>query len=416
MRKQGRMIFGIALAAAAGAAGAEDLTRCLQGWQATQARDFDRAISHYDACVATGQLTPASMARTYRNYAITYRLMRQPQQAIEASGRALGLAPRDPWNDYVNRGNAYSDMGRFDEALADFERAAALQPNLADIHYNRGIVFERQNAIDKARAEFLAAYGKGMRTQQLQERLVATGAISAPPPAAAAASGEVAAAAEPRELRLASAIRNVWQATQSCGKVTSTALKRHPDADAIQASRFVAVAPAGARFGIPELPGLDQPVVTLAFGDRSRGVVDHYVLIAPQDLAEPAAAVVLTEVPPNLDTAQKILAAAESMQRGMAQRARIAPQVRRLQGPHGEAVEVIVEHRIGSSCFPTSEFKLAPPTPQGRTLAISRFVAMKGTLVEFALVQKVPAERNSEEAAAEARRVMDGFWVGLQAL
>lgn len=153
------------------AAQAEDLTLCAQGWSATVKKDYSKALPLYDQCMQTGDLSPASLARTYRNIAITYQEMGRAQVAIDYEDKALALHPADAWNDHVNRGNAASDLGRFDEALADYDKAATLQPDLADIHYNRGIVYERLQQIDKAKAEFLEADRKGLRSSRLRERM-----------------------------------------------------------------------------------------------------------------------------------------------------------------------------------------------------------------------------------------------------
>lgn len=156
---------------------AEDISLCMQGWSATEHKEHEYAISLYDECIKTGNLTQSSLARTYRNYAITYQQMTQPEKAIEFENMALNLQPTDSWNDYVNRGNALSDIGRFSEALADYDIAASLKPRLADINYNRGIVFERQKELAKAKEEFIEAYKNGLRSQQLYERFVVYGII-----------------------------------------------------------------------------------------------------------------------------------------------------------------------------------------------------------------------------------------------
>lgn len=167
-----KSIFIILMVFSVKVSNAENISLCVQGWLSTASKDNERAIILYDECIKTGNLTQSSLARTYRNYAITYQQMAQPEKAIEFENKALSLKPTDAWNDYVNRGNALSDIGRYSEALADYDIAASLKPELADIHYNRGIVFERQKEIGKAKEEFIEAYKKGLRTQQLYERFV----------------------------------------------------------------------------------------------------------------------------------------------------------------------------------------------------------------------------------------------------
>jgi tetratricopeptide (TPR) repeat protein len=155
-----------------GAAGAEDLSLCMQGWNASQSGQYARAIGLYDECIRTGALSRPMLARTHRNYGIAYRMQGEPQKAIDHFDKALALQPQDAWADWINRANALSDAKRYEEALADLDKAAALQPGSADLHYNRGIVYERLNELEKAKAEFREAYRKGLRSQQLYERFV----------------------------------------------------------------------------------------------------------------------------------------------------------------------------------------------------------------------------------------------------
>lgn len=151
---------------------AEDISYCQQAWQLTTTKQYELAIKRYDKCIEVGQLSKSSLARTYRNYGITYRLIGKPSIAIEYYNRAIELGPEDIWNDFVNKGNALSDMEKYDEALAEYEKATSIMPSSPDIHYNKGIVFERLKEFGKARAEFITAYNKGLRSQQLYERLI----------------------------------------------------------------------------------------------------------------------------------------------------------------------------------------------------------------------------------------------------
>src|SRR6201999_418072 len=52
-------------------------------------------------------------------------------------GRAIALSPDAP-ELYNNRGNALKELGRLDEALADYDRAIALKPDYVHAYGNRG--------------------------------------------------------------------------------------------------------------------------------------------------------------------------------------------------------------------------------------------------------------------------------------
>lgn len=149
----------------------ENTTLCVHGWDETVQKNYSQALALYQECIATGNLTPSSLARTYRNIGITYRGDHQPQKAVEAYTKALELNPKDAWNDYVDRGNAWSDLNKFDKAFEDYDKAFALIPHFNHAYYNRGIVYERMGNLAKAHEDFISAYDYGLRSAQLLERL-----------------------------------------------------------------------------------------------------------------------------------------------------------------------------------------------------------------------------------------------------
>jgi tetratricopeptide (TPR) repeat protein len=151
-------------------ASAEDLTKCLNGWSATQSGDHLGAVVLFKECVRDGQLSEASLARTYRNIGIAYRRAKEPNRAIESYNKSIAMNPVDIADDYLNRGNAYDEAGRFKEAMADYDKALELRPGYGEVFYNRGITYEHQEQFDKAKAEFIAAYDHGLRTSLLGER------------------------------------------------------------------------------------------------------------------------------------------------------------------------------------------------------------------------------------------------------
>jgi predicted O-linked N-acetylglucosamine transferase (SPINDLY family) len=55
---------------------------------------------------------------------------------------------------YSNRGAALHALGRFDEALASYASALALQPNSAAVHYNRGRVLQDLGQLEEALASY----------------------------------------------------------------------------------------------------------------------------------------------------------------------------------------------------------------------------------------------------------------------
>ncbi len=75
---------------------------------------------------------------------------RQHQKAIDAYGKALALNPNNP-DVLTDQGVMYRDTGRFDEAIANFEKANKVDPKHVQSAYNLGVVWSADKH-DAARA------------------------------------------------------------------------------------------------------------------------------------------------------------------------------------------------------------------------------------------------------------------------
>lgn len=73
-----------------------------------------------------------------------------PQEALSACGELVKLQPKDA-NAYLNRGVAYLDSFKFDQAIPDFTEAHELDPKSAWPLADRGMAYSWKN--DRARAE-----------------------------------------------------------------------------------------------------------------------------------------------------------------------------------------------------------------------------------------------------------------------
>ena len=54
---------------------------------------------------------------------------------VEEYTKALAVKP-DYFLAYLNRGSAYSELGKYDSAIADYTKVITLKPNDADAYYN----------------------------------------------------------------------------------------------------------------------------------------------------------------------------------------------------------------------------------------------------------------------------------------
>lgn len=149
----------------------EDLSLCLRGQRAERQGQSEQAISLYTQCLETGGLSRENRQKTHRNIGINYSALKQYDKAIERYDISLALMPADPWADWVNRGNALSALGKFPEALLEYERAVKAAPQFAQALYNRGVVLEKLQRAQEAKADFSAAFQQGLRSSELLERM-----------------------------------------------------------------------------------------------------------------------------------------------------------------------------------------------------------------------------------------------------
>lgn len=156
---------------------AEDVSLGILGWEKTETGDHKGAIELFKKCIQEGDLTEASLARTYRNIGIALKRDGRPRESLEYYDKAIALKAHDQHMDYVNRGNAWSELNEFEKALSDYDMAMKIIPDYNEAHYNRGIVFEKQEKREEAVAEFKLAYKFGLRSRLLHERFVAYGLI-----------------------------------------------------------------------------------------------------------------------------------------------------------------------------------------------------------------------------------------------
>jgi len=227
----------------------------------------------------------------------------------------------------------------------------------------------------------------------------------------------VGAAATNKPLPPANKIAGVWElGSQACNGTHLNAYTRHPDEARIRESKQVELPTLGYLIHVLQVPDVQQTFVNLKFDDRSRGVVDHYFLLSDRDLEPPFAAIVITELPDEVIRDHKAFEAVRMLEGALARAAGLQPALREIIGPHGPALEMLVRDRVGTDCFPTSEFQLVPPSEGIHSIGISRFVVVDERLVEFSAILALKHGESMEQAERRARAFMDGFWLALEKL
>ena len=92
-------------------------------------------------------------------------------EAVQDYDKAIALNP-DYALAYYNRGLACAAMGRLAEAIGDYDKAIALNPDYAEAYENRGIAYARAGRADEALRDFDQALrlNSGLRRRLLQPR------------------------------------------------------------------------------------------------------------------------------------------------------------------------------------------------------------------------------------------------------
>jgi tetratricopeptide (TPR) repeat protein len=149
----------------------QNMDSCMSGYSNQRAGFYDLAIGDLENCIKTGNLTNGNLARAYRFLGQAYNAKAEYSKAIHAYDQALSLHPKDPWFDFLNRGNVHSSTGELQKALTDYEEALKLNTNLGAAFFYRGIVYEKMGQLERSKSDIFLAYEKGFRSPQISARM-----------------------------------------------------------------------------------------------------------------------------------------------------------------------------------------------------------------------------------------------------
>ncbi len=92
----------------------------------------------------------------YHELSQTFYELKNFEKAIEYANRALQLNPKC-WLCYQARGSIYDDTGKSEEALADYQKAIDMAPNVGRPLYNHAVTLQRLKRIPEAIADLQKA-------------------------------------------------------------------------------------------------------------------------------------------------------------------------------------------------------------------------------------------------------------------
>lgn len=110
-----------------------------------------RAIQIWSSDIKNGK----EMIKSLYNRSQAYIVLKQYDAALQDLNQLIKLqGVNTPTQVYIIRGIALSEIGRLDEAIADFDQAEKLEPSYL-VYSNRGLAYQRSQQYQKALADLL---------------------------------------------------------------------------------------------------------------------------------------------------------------------------------------------------------------------------------------------------------------------
>lgn len=139
----------------------------------SEARDLIDAGRFEAALVFARKLRKISYSGAFEIEGLAYAGLDRHEDAVRVLREGLLHAP-DVWLNWHLLGNCLSELGRYDEALAAFDRAAACPDvDLSYVNLNRAIVGNRRGDYSRALDWLSEVYGEDTRNPEIAARLSA---------------------------------------------------------------------------------------------------------------------------------------------------------------------------------------------------------------------------------------------------
>jgi tetratricopeptide (TPR) repeat protein/S1-C subfamily serine protease len=114
-------------------------------------KDYEKALAAINKAI---QFTPKN-ANLYNEKWVVLNNLKRYQEALLAIAEAKDLSPRAAF--YSNRGLTYYALKEYPKAIADYTKAIAINPELAEAYYNRGTAYSALKDYPKAIADYTQA-------------------------------------------------------------------------------------------------------------------------------------------------------------------------------------------------------------------------------------------------------------------
>ncbi len=114
-----------------------------------EGNDPQAAISACTVLIQSGQEDASNLVSAYEFRSAAYKRAGLYDQALADVNKALALDPNGA-NAYTDRGNIYKRIHKYDRALLDYNQAIQLDPSSAVAFYDRGDFFLDRQKYDRA--------------------------------------------------------------------------------------------------------------------------------------------------------------------------------------------------------------------------------------------------------------------------
>ena len=125
-------------------------------WQDGQYKDPNKAKGYWDKAIAANP----KMAEAYNNRGLAFYNLERHQQAINDFSQAIRMKPQYA-EAFNNRGNAYYALDQYEKAEADFNQSLQLKPKYSKALLNRGLTYFQMKKSEESCKDFRRACDLG---------------------------------------------------------------------------------------------------------------------------------------------------------------------------------------------------------------------------------------------------------------
>ena len=125
-------------------------------WQNGKYTDPNKAKDYWDKVIAANP----KMAEAYNNRGLAFYNLERQQQAINDFSQAIRMKPQYA-EAFNNRGNVYYALDQYQKAKTDFDKSLQLKPKYSKAHLNRGLAYFQMKKTEESCKDFRRACDLG---------------------------------------------------------------------------------------------------------------------------------------------------------------------------------------------------------------------------------------------------------------